>query len=39
LVRNPEDRLGYKNDVDEILAHPWFKDLNVEKMMKKEVNV
>ena len=37
LVRNPEDRLGYKTDVDEILAHPWFKDLNIEKMMKKEL--
>lgn len=37
LVRNPDDRLGFKNDVDDVLAHPWFKDLSVEKMMKKEV--
>lgn len=37
LVRKPEDRLGYKKDVDEVLAHPWFKDLDVGKMLKKEV--
>ena len=39
LARNPEDRLGFKNDVEEILSHPWFKDLSVEKMLKKEVRI
>jgi hypothetical protein len=29
LNRNPEERLGFKNDVDEVLGHPWFKDLSV----------
>lgn len=37
LNKKPKQRLGAQNDVDEILAHPWFKDLNKEKMLKKEV--
>jgi serine/threonine protein kinase len=37
LNKNPKQRLGSQSDVDDILAHPWFKDLNKEKMLKKEV--
>lgn len=28
LNKNPKERLGSKGDVEEILAHPWFKDLD-----------
>jgi serine/threonine protein kinase len=37
LNKNPKQRLGAQSDVDEILGHPWFKELNKEKMLKKEV--
>ena len=39
LIKNPKNRLGSQADAEDILAHPWFKDLNREKMMKKEVIV
>jgi serine/threonine protein kinase len=29
LCKNPANRLGAKNDVHEVLAHPWFADLNI----------
>lgn len=28
LIRNPGNRLGSKNDVDDVLSHQWFSDLN-----------
>ena len=28
LSLDPEKRLGSKNDIDEILLHPWFKDID-----------
>lgn len=37
LVKDPKDRLGTNGDVDEILAHPWFGDMDVEKLLKKEI--
>jgi serum/glucocorticoid-regulated kinase 2 len=37
LCKNPKQRLGSQSDVEEILAHPWFKGLDREKMLKKEV--
>ncbi len=37
LNKNPKQRLGSQADVEDILSHPWFKDLNREKMLKKEV--
>lgn len=39
LVRNPSNRLGSKNDVEDVLSHPWFSDLNREKMLNKQVRV
>ena len=35
LNRNPPDRLGSKNDMEDILSHPWLKEYNVDKMIKK----
>jgi hypothetical protein len=29
--------MGAKDDVKEILAHPFFKDLDIEKLMKKQL--
>ena len=37
LVKEPEDRLGSKNGVEEILAHPWFSDIDRTLMMNKKV--
>jgi serum/glucocorticoid-regulated kinase 2 len=28
LIKDPKERLGSKNGVQEILEHPWFKDLD-----------
>jgi serine/threonine protein kinase SCH9 len=36
LKKNPKERLGNKKDVEEILSHPWFESMNLEKIMKKE---
>lgn len=36
LDKNKKKRLG-ANGVQDILAHPWFADLDIEKMTKKEM--
>jgi serum/glucocorticoid-regulated kinase 2 len=38
LTKEPTERLGYKGGVDEILAHKWFADLDIEKLRKKELD-
>jgi len=38
LNRDPKKRLGSKDDVGDIKAHPFFKTLNFEKLMKKEID-
>jgi len=39
LNRNPDDRLGSgSGDVEQIKAHPFFKDMDWDKMMKKEID-
>ena len=37
LQRNPVRRLGTNNDVNDIKAHEWFKDLDWNKLLKKEI--
>ena len=37
LSKTPHDRLGSKNDITEILAHPWFKDINLEKLLARKI--
>ena len=37
LRKDPSERLGAKGEASEILSHPWFADLDREKMMRKEV--
>lgn len=29
LAKHPHDRLGVKNGIRDILAHPWFKPINI----------
>ena len=37
LDKNPNTRLGSKGDADEIVYHPWFHDVDWDKLMKKEL--
>ena len=36
LQRKPEQRIGY-NGIEEIISHPWFKNINWQKLEKKEI--
>ena len=38
LSKKPADRLGTKGDIEEILAHPWFADLDVKQVESREIN-
>ena len=35
LVKDRKDRLGQQKDVDEILGHPWFADVDIDAILKK----
>ena len=35
LNLDPSKRLGSTNDVDELLDHPWFKDISKEAIYNK----
>lgn len=37
LKKDAKERLGTNGGVDEILNHPWFKTLDVNKMLAKEI--
>ena len=37
LSRDASDRLGSKKDVIEIIQHPWFEEIDFEKLCKKEL--
>ena len=37
LEKDKTKRLGAKGDVDEILAHPFFKSLDIEKLLAKKL--
>ena len=36
LIKNPDERLGSKYDIEEIKNHEYFKDVNWDKVFKKE---
>jgi len=38
LNRDPKKRLGSKADIDDLKQHAFFKEINFEKMMKKEID-
>ena len=35
LDKNPRTRMGSKNDFEELLADPWFSDINIEQIINK----
>ena len=37
LDKNQVTRLGSKSDADEIVNHPWFSDIDWDKLIKKEL--
>lgn len=37
MIKDPQNRLGSKNDAAEVKEHPWFKDIDWEGVLKKEV--
>ena len=37
LNKNPDERLGARDDLDEVLAHPWFAGVDIDKLYKKEI--
>jgi hypothetical protein len=39
LNKDQTKRLGTKADYSEIKAHPWFADIDFDKLYKKEVNL
>lgn len=37
LKKNPCDRLGFKGDADEVVSHPWFAEINISELLKREI--
>ena len=37
LTKTPQERLGTKRDIEEILAHPWFSDIDVKKLVARQI--
>ena len=37
LQKNPTSRLGRKGGANEILNHPWLSNINMSKILKKEI--
>lgn len=37
LKKKPDERIGSKDGIDEILKHPWFGDIDVEKLLSKSL--
>ena len=37
LTKTPQERLGTKDDIKEILAHPWFSDIDVNKLVARQI--
>jgi hypothetical protein len=37
LNKDRKARLGQNNDVDDILLHPWFKDVDIDKLLLKQI--
>jgi hypothetical protein len=36
-VKQKNLRLGKEGDSEEILNHPWFKEIDMDKLLKKEI--
>lgn len=37
LKKKPNERIGHKGGLDEILKHPWFKEIDPKLMLAKEI--
>ena len=37
MDKNPRTRLGAQNDYEELLSHAWFSDIDVEKIINKQI--
>ena len=37
LVKDRKERAGSKHDVDEILGHPWFADIDMKELLAKQL--
>jgi len=37
LEKDRKHRLGQKNDVEEVLGHPFFRDIDRDKLLKKQI--
>jgi serine/threonine protein kinase len=37
LSKTPSERLGTRNDVAEVLAHPWFNELDIEAVKARDI--
>ncbi len=37
MDRNAATRLGSKGDVNEVIAHPWFADIDFDALMRTEI--
>ena len=38
LKKNPTERLGSKNDIQEILDHPWFSDVDINALKNRQID-
>jgi hypothetical protein len=38
LTKDPKERLGTKNGIEEIKNHPWFADIDFEKLVKCKID-
>lgn len=37
LQKDRKNRLGLHNDIEDIVGHPWFKDLDINKLLDKKI--
>jgi len=37
LEKNPKNRLGSHGDIEEILKHPWYADINVKDLLERKI--
>ena len=38
LEKNPKERIGYEGGIEEIIAHPWFKDIDIDMLLNKQLD-
>lgn len=38
LEKDPVNRLGSKEGIEEILRHPWLADINIDQLVSKQID-